>query len=85
MYPKRVAMPDVPPGTELHLADADWRYGPGPLWLRVQRVRRDISGYYDGREVWIDGWRLDPYTGVPVAAVQALVRISALPGRHPIA
>lgn len=80
MYPRRPALPHVEPGTELHLREQDWKYGRGPLQLRVQRVRHDISIHYDG-EVWIDGWRLDEATGLPVEGIQALVRTAALPDR----
>lgn len=70
--------PDVPPGTVLQLAAEQWQYADGPLRLRVLRVRHELSRYYDGRHVWIEGLRLDD-AGRPGAFVQALVRIDALP------
>lgn len=71
--------PDVPVGTVLELAADQWEYGDGPLRLRVTRVRHDLSRYYAGERVWIEGVRLDR-DGSPIGCVQALVRSAALPG-----
>lgn len=77
VYRSRAAVPDVPPDTVLELGAGQWRYGDGPLRMRVDRVRHDLSRYYDD-QVWLEGWRLDE-AGVPVEQVQALVPVRVLP------
>lgn len=73
----------VAPGTVLDLTAGQWEYGDGPLRLRVVRVLGHLSRYYDGRKIWIDGVRLDE-GGLPVEAMQILVRTDALPpGQRP--
>lgn len=65
----------IEPGALLDLASDQWQYGDGPLRVLVERVRHDLSRYYDGK-VWIEGVRLDAQ-GRPIGPVQALVRTSA--------
>ena len=69
--------PDLPPGTVLTLARHDWRYGRHRLRLRVSRVRWDLSRYYGGEWVWVEGESLGA-DGMPLGRTQALVRVSAL-------
>jgi hypothetical protein len=61
----------VHPGIVLDLAASQWEYGDGPLRLRVERERVDLSIYYDDRR-WVEGWRLDD-AGAVVGWTQALV------------
>lgn len=73
-------LPNVPlPGTVLELAKEDWRYGGHTLFLRVEFVRLDLSVYYDNQWVWITGQQL-ARDGTPMGHLDALVRVSALPG-----
>jgi hypothetical protein len=66
----------VQAGTVLELSASQWAYGDGPLWLRVERDRADLSRYYDDQR-WLEGWRLDD-AGVPVEWIQALVPTAVL-------
>jgi hypothetical protein len=68
---------DVPPGTVLSLARQDWRFGRHRLRLRVARVRWDLSLYYDGEWVWVEGASLGA-DGMPLGRIQALVRTAAI-------
>jgi hypothetical protein len=68
---------DVPPGTVLSLARQDWQFGRHRLRLRVARVRWDLSHYYDGERVWVEGESLGA-DGMPLGRVQALVRTAAI-------
>ncbi len=72
-----VSLPDLPPGTVLHLARGDWKYGTWPLLLRVQTVRADLARYYDNEWVWIVGQQLAG-DGTPLARCEALVRVAAI-------
>jgi len=45
------AGPDTPAEHVLTLAEADYRYGLGPLRIRVERVDRTHPATYEG-EVW---------------------------------
>ena len=53
------AGPDTPAGHVLTLAEADYRYGVGPLRLRVEHVDRRHPATYEG-EVWfpVEGTQL---------------------------
>jgi len=42
---------ETPAGNVLTLAEADYRYGVGPLRIRVERVDRNHPATYEG-EVW---------------------------------
>ncbi len=61
VYPEPTAQPPpIAPGTVLHLNPGDWYYGRGadptrPTEVRVRRMRRELSRYYGGVYVWIDG------------------------------
>jgi hypothetical protein len=78
----RPAEPNVPirPGDVIQLAEGDDRYGPGGV-LRVTRVRPDISKWYGGEWVWIEGIPIGRETdGQPrsiLARISALWRMSA--------
>lgn len=71
--PERV--PDI--GQVLALSSVDVRYRDAPLRLRVMRVRLDISGWYDGRWVWLEGHELDD-EGFPINWQQLLVSVAAI-------
>jgi hypothetical protein len=64
----------------LLLGTGQWRYTnePRPLMLVVDKVRLDISGWYAGDWVWVEGDEVDG-TGAAVGPVQALVRVDAIP------
>ncbi|PWR14578.1 hypothetical protein DKT69_15735 [Micromonospora sicca] len=68
----------VAPGDLVQLSEPDYQYGTGPLRLRITRVRFDLSTWYDGRWVWLEGIeiRVDDQDG---RLRQVLVRVSALP------
>jgi hypothetical protein len=66
----------VPAGTVLELSASQWKYGDGPLTLRVQRERADLSIYYDD-QIWVQGWRLDA-AGAPIEWLQALVPVDVI-------
>lgn len=72
------AAPDVPAGSVLVLSEDDWRYGEERLTLRVERVRHDLSRYYDNEWVWIEGETLGS-DGSSGRRVEALVRVAAIP------
>ncbi|MFD0782618.1 hypothetical protein ACFQZ8_01575 [Micromonospora azadirachtae] len=42
------------------LAESDYRYADGPLQLRIVRVRPDLSEWYDGECVWLEGVEVGP-------------------------
>jgi hypothetical protein len=67
-------------GVVLLLGAGQWRYTnePRPLMLLVNRVRLDISGWYAGDWVWIEGAELDR-SGTAVRRAQALVHVDAIP------
>jgi hypothetical protein len=66
------ARPVPPPGVVLRLAEGQWRYGAYPLVLRVLRVRPEMSRWYDGDWLWVEGEELDAY-GQPVRRLAVLV------------
>lgn len=73
MTPRRI--PRI--GQVLDLAGAEVRYRGCGLRLRLDRVRLDISGWYDGAWVWVEGQQLDG-SGRPVGWQQALVAVAAI-------
>jgi hypothetical protein len=66
-----------PPGTVLHLGPGEWRYGAYPLVLRVLRVRPDLSRWFDGDWLWVEGAELDR-SGRPVRRLAVLVSMEAI-------
>jgi hypothetical protein len=70
----------VKAGDVLTLAGEDYKYGEGSLMLRVSRVRYDLSRYYDGEWVWLEGVQICR-DGSDGPARQALVRTTALSQR----
>jgi len=73
-----LAIPDLAPHTILKLRKEDWRYGGHDLLLRVERVRHDLSTYYDNEWVWITGDSLRS-DGSTEGRTVALVRVAVLP------
>lgn len=66
-------------GQVLRLGPADIRYRAGPLVIRVQRIRLDLSEMYDGDWIWVEGEEL-AQGGAVLAWRQVLVRVDAIPG-----
>jgi hypothetical protein len=48
----------VQPGDVLTLPEDAYKYGTGVLVLRVSNVRHDLSRYYDGHWIWLEGVQL---------------------------
>jgi len=77
------AAASVPPrrvpavGQVLTLAVPELRYRRAPLRFQVSRVREDISGWYGGEWVWLEGRELDT-TGYPISWQQILVAVAAV-------
>ncbi|MBM0229198.1 hypothetical protein [Micromonospora sp. ATA51] len=70
----------VASGDVVQLSEPDYKYGVGPLRLRIARVRLDLSAWYDGQWVWLEGTEIrwdDRDRDGPFR--QVLVRVSALP------
>jgi len=65
------------PGDILQLAPGDIRWRDGGMTVRVERVRLEISGCYDGAAVWLDVDELDD-GGTSVATHQLLVATEAI-------
>ena len=77
--PKRV--PDV--GQVLKLEPGDWRYHDGTrsLTIRVAGVRAELSRWYGGEWVWIEGHEVErPWENPPGHRMQVLMRVAAIPG-----
>lgn len=66
----------VAPGAVVELSASQWACGDGPLVLKIERDRPDLSRYYED-QLWLEGWRLDD-AGVAVEWVQSLVPIAVL-------
>jgi hypothetical protein len=64
-------------GQVLTLAVPELRYRRAPLRFQVSRVREDISGWYGGEWVWLEGRELDT-TGYPISWQQILVAVAAV-------
>jgi hypothetical protein len=62
-------------GRVLEIPAGKCRYRDGVLVLRVQRVRLDISQWYDGLWVWVEGDEL--VGGYRLRWTQALVHVAA--------
>jgi hypothetical protein len=61
----------------VRLAPCDCQYRAEPLTLLVKRIRMDISRWYGGDWVWLEGDALDE-CGRAIAYTQALVAVAAL-------
>jgi hypothetical protein len=75
--PRRV--PDL--GQILRLGPSDWRYHDGTraLTIQVAGVRHDLSRWYRGDWVWIEGHEVErPERHPPGHRMQILVRTDAL-------
>ena len=77
MYGSVVPRVSVRPGDVLVLREGDYKYGHGELALRVARVRLDISLWYDGEWVWIEGTPIT-WDGSPAGTRSVLARVAAL-------
>jgi hypothetical protein len=68
----------VSPGDVVHLRERDYQHTTGPLRLRITCVRLDLSIWYDGQWVWLEGVeiRADGQAG---PHRQVLARVAALP------
>jgi hypothetical protein len=76
--PPRLPMPaDDLIGHVVRLAPGDCQYVGHSLTLLVKRVRVDISRWYSGDWVWLEGDALDA-RGRVIARTQALVAVTAL-------
>lgn len=64
-------------GQVLQLAGGDVRYRAAPLRLQVTEVRLEISQWYGGEWVWVEGHELDA-ADHPIAWQQALIRVTAI-------
>jgi hypothetical protein len=74
--PPRLPVPvDQLLGRVLRIPAGGCRYRGGALTLLVRRVRLDISQWYGGAWVWLEGDELAA-TGFSLGRVQALVRVS---------
>ena len=71
---------DGPRGPVIALAEPDYRYGTGPLRIRIERVDWPHPDHHDG-EVWygVDGIELSD-DGREVQRRHALVKASKLTG-----
>jgi hypothetical protein len=67
----------VAAGDVVQLAESDYRYADGPLRLRIVRVRPDLSEWYDGEWVWLEGIDISP-DGQDAAFRPVLARVAAL-------
>jgi hypothetical protein len=69
-------------GGVLTLAPGDWRYHDGTrsLTLQVVGVRRDLSRWYGGQWVWVEGYEVErPGENPPGHRMQVLIRVAAIP------
>lgn len=77
MYGSMVPHVSVRPGDVVFLREGDYKYGHGDLTLRVTRVRLDISLWYDGQWVWLEGTRV-PWDGGDSQTLSVLARVATL-------
>lgn len=61
-----------------HLTERDYQYGAGELRLRVARVRLDLSRWYNGERMWLEGTEIR-WDGTDGKVCNVLARVSALP------
>ncbi len=82
-YPDKTCdVPQVAPGSVLHLAADDWLYGRGadpghPVDLVIEQVRDDLAHLSGGRDIWVEGHAVDCGRGHPPCC-QLLVHLRAL-------
>jgi hypothetical protein len=70
-------------GQVLHLEADQWRWPGGyARWVEVAGVRLDISDWYGGDWVWIEGYALDE-RACRTHRVQLLVACDAIPPLPP--
>jgi hypothetical protein len=67
------AVPTI--GTVIDVGPEEVRYRGRPLKMRIDDYLPEISQWYDGEWVWVQGYELDE-ADVPISWVQALVRTS---------
>lgn len=67
-------------GDVIELVEGAYKYGKGPLKLRVTRVRRDLVAQYEGKWVWINGYEINWDGSESREERSFLVLITALPG-----
>ncbi|MGC5053157.1 hypothetical protein ACLQ2S_17080 [Micromonospora sp. DT48] len=63
--PATAHLPAVPrvsvaAGDVVRLAESDHRHATGPLRLRIVRIRPDISEWYGGEWLWLEGVEIGP-------------------------
>jgi len=65
-------------GNVIECPPGSWKFtgSPHTLFLRVEKVRDDLSGFYDG-EVWLEGQQL-ARDGTPLGRLQALVTVDLI-------
>ena len=80
MYGSVTPRVPVGPGDLVTLHEGDHRYGHGTVTLLITRVRVDISLWYDGEWVWIEGLPVLP-DGSHGRPHTVLARVSALRAR----
>ncbi|MEU7979895.1 hypothetical protein AB0B63_15315 [Micromonospora sp. NPDC049081] len=68
----------VAPGDVVHLREQDYQHSSGPLRLRIVCVRLDLSLWYDGQWVWLEGIELCS-PGRAGRFRHVLARVAALP------
>lgn len=68
----------VAPGDAVHLREQDYQHSYGPLWLRIIHVRLDLSTWYDGQWVWLEGIEINAHSQAGCFR-QVLARVAALP------
>jgi hypothetical protein len=68
----------VVPGDVVHLREQDYQHGCGPLRLRIIHVRLDLSSWYDGQWVWLEGIDINT-DGRAGRFRHVLARVAALP------
>jgi hypothetical protein len=70
-YPQKIPkVPQVEPGSVLHVTADNWLYGRGvhpgqTVDLVVEQVRDDLAYLYGGHDVWVEGHATDCAPGHP--------------------
>lgn len=66
----------IDPGTVIECPPGSWKFAGSPytLFLKVEKVRDDLSAFYQG-EVWLEGQQL-ARDGTPMGRLQALVTVA---------